>query len=346
MFLTTLTVPAAERLGYHPYRAPTGANSVPYDGRPACNNCGFCAFYGCPIEAKGDPVALLRRALRTRLVRDPARERRARGAARRRPGSGAGVCATSTPTAHSTRSARAPSSSPAARSRRRGSCLRSEHRQLVRSRRPLPDVPPADDRARVLPVPPARVQGPRRHAPDGRPDHRRRRDRGRRRGRPGCRTCAAASSSTAAAATRSSRRCTPRRARSTARGWLSSDRRDKMVAFTMQGEDLPQADEPRRPRPDRARRVGPPGRAHHLLAPTRTMSRARTTGGRVSSAVHARRRARPTRRGSRRRARRGRMAPDLQPISRHWMGTTRMGDDPRASVCDPVATPLGRRQRA
>ena len=65
MFLTTLTVPAAEALGYHPYRAPTGANSVPYDGRPACNNCGFCAFYGCPIEAKGDPIAPLRRALRT-----------------------------------------------------------------------------------------------------------------------------------------------------------------------------------------------------------------------------------------------------------------------------------------
>ncbi|HEX4530322.1 MAG TPA: GMC family oxidoreductase [Acidimicrobiia bacterium] len=63
MYLTTLTAPAAETLGYHPYRAPTGANSVPYDGRPACNNCGFCAFYGCPIDAKGDPVAMLRRSL-------------------------------------------------------------------------------------------------------------------------------------------------------------------------------------------------------------------------------------------------------------------------------------------
>jgi choline dehydrogenase-like flavoprotein len=63
MYLTTLTVPAAERLGFHPYRAPTGANSVPYDGRPACNNCGFCASYGCTTEAKGDPVAMLRRAL-------------------------------------------------------------------------------------------------------------------------------------------------------------------------------------------------------------------------------------------------------------------------------------------
>ena len=65
MYVATLTGPAATRLGYHPYRAPTGANSVPYDGRPACNNCGFCAFYGCPIEAKGDPVGMLRSALHT-----------------------------------------------------------------------------------------------------------------------------------------------------------------------------------------------------------------------------------------------------------------------------------------
>ena len=65
MYGTTLSVPAAERHGLHPYRAPTGVNSVPYDGRPACNNCGFCGFHGCPIEAKGDPVALLRRALGT-----------------------------------------------------------------------------------------------------------------------------------------------------------------------------------------------------------------------------------------------------------------------------------------
>jgi choline dehydrogenase-like flavoprotein len=65
MYAALRTSEAAERLGYHPYPAPTGANSVPYDGRPACNNCGFCAFFGCPIHAKGDPVAMLRRALRT-----------------------------------------------------------------------------------------------------------------------------------------------------------------------------------------------------------------------------------------------------------------------------------------
>ncbi|MHB8438604.1 MAG: GMC family oxidoreductase [Acidimicrobiales bacterium] len=56
---------AAHELGLHPYAAPTAANSRPYDGRGACNNCGFCAFFGCPVHAKGDPLALLQRALRT-----------------------------------------------------------------------------------------------------------------------------------------------------------------------------------------------------------------------------------------------------------------------------------------
>jgi len=63
MYGAVLTAAAAERRGLHPYAAPTAANSVPYDGRPACNNCGFCAFFGCPIHAKGDPVAMLQRAL-------------------------------------------------------------------------------------------------------------------------------------------------------------------------------------------------------------------------------------------------------------------------------------------
>ena len=65
MYCAVITTAAAERLGYHPYPGPTACNSVPYDGRPACNNCGFCSFFGCPIHAKGDPVASLRRALMT-----------------------------------------------------------------------------------------------------------------------------------------------------------------------------------------------------------------------------------------------------------------------------------------
>ena len=68
MYGATLSVPAAEKLGFHPYAAPTAANSVPYDGRPACNNCGFCAYLGCPIHAKGDPVALLTRTMATGLA--------------------------------------------------------------------------------------------------------------------------------------------------------------------------------------------------------------------------------------------------------------------------------------
>ncbi len=63
MYGATLSSAASERVGLHPYPAPTAANSVPYDGRPACNNCGFCGGFGCPIHAKGDPVALLQRAL-------------------------------------------------------------------------------------------------------------------------------------------------------------------------------------------------------------------------------------------------------------------------------------------
>jgi choline dehydrogenase-like flavoprotein len=65
MYGALLTSAAADKHGWHPYPAPTAVNSVPYDGRPACNNCGFCAFFGCPIHAKGDPVASLRRALNT-----------------------------------------------------------------------------------------------------------------------------------------------------------------------------------------------------------------------------------------------------------------------------------------
>jgi choline dehydrogenase-like flavoprotein len=65
MYCALVTSAAATELGYHPYRAPTGVNSVVYDGRPPCNNCGHCGFYGCPIDAKGDPVAMLRAALRT-----------------------------------------------------------------------------------------------------------------------------------------------------------------------------------------------------------------------------------------------------------------------------------------
>ena len=87
MPMAVVSSAAAERAGFHPYRAPTGANTVTFDGRPACVDCGFCGGYGCPVHAKGDPLAALQRALRTGrceirpdafvrdLVRDPSGRR-------------------------------------------------------------------------------------------------------------------------------------------------------------------------------------------------------------------------------------------------------------------------------
>jgi choline dehydrogenase-like flavoprotein len=49
-----------------PHTYPAAINSRPYDGRPACNDCGPCSGFGCPIHAKGSPaVTALRKALLT-----------------------------------------------------------------------------------------------------------------------------------------------------------------------------------------------------------------------------------------------------------------------------------------
>ncbi|MGZ3438256.1 MAG: hypothetical protein ACXVDD_02005, partial [Polyangia bacterium] len=52
------------KLGYTPFPYPSAINSRPYDGRPACADCGFCSGFPCPSNAKGSPpVTTLRRAL-------------------------------------------------------------------------------------------------------------------------------------------------------------------------------------------------------------------------------------------------------------------------------------------
>ncbi len=53
----------ASLIGLHPYPTPMAINSTTFDGRPACNNCGFCSRYGCPIHARAGALAPLRRAL-------------------------------------------------------------------------------------------------------------------------------------------------------------------------------------------------------------------------------------------------------------------------------------------
>jgi len=60
-----LLASGAKRIGLHPYFAPMVINSVEYNGTPACNNCGFCSSYGCPISAKPTTLIPLRRALQT-----------------------------------------------------------------------------------------------------------------------------------------------------------------------------------------------------------------------------------------------------------------------------------------
>jgi gluconate 2-dehydrogenase alpha chain len=62
-YSSVLLSQGASLLGLHPYPVPMAINSREYDGRAACNNCGFCSRYGCPIHARIGALAPLRRAL-------------------------------------------------------------------------------------------------------------------------------------------------------------------------------------------------------------------------------------------------------------------------------------------
>jgi choline dehydrogenase-like flavoprotein len=56
---------AAETLGHHPYPFPMAINSRVHHGRPACNSCGFCSGFGCPILARGDAaISFLHHAIK------------------------------------------------------------------------------------------------------------------------------------------------------------------------------------------------------------------------------------------------------------------------------------------
>src|SRR5947209_3454183 len=64
MLSSTTLAAGASALGYHPYPFPMAVASRPYDGRPACNSCGFCSGWGCPINARGGAaVSFLHHAL-------------------------------------------------------------------------------------------------------------------------------------------------------------------------------------------------------------------------------------------------------------------------------------------
>jgi choline dehydrogenase-like flavoprotein len=64
MYGSTVVGRGLDQLGYTMFPYPTAVNSVPYDERPACVNCGFCSGYPCPSNAKGSTaVTMLRKAL-------------------------------------------------------------------------------------------------------------------------------------------------------------------------------------------------------------------------------------------------------------------------------------------
>ncbi|MBX7100828.1 MAG: GMC family oxidoreductase [Myxococcaceae bacterium] len=66
MYLALKASDGLRRLGYHPFPYPMAINSLPYDGRPHCADCGLCSGYGCPTNAKGSPpVTTLRKAFLT-----------------------------------------------------------------------------------------------------------------------------------------------------------------------------------------------------------------------------------------------------------------------------------------
>jgi choline dehydrogenase-like flavoprotein len=47
-----ILLPAARRLGWHPFPIPMAINSIPYHGRPACIMCPHCVGFACEVKAK------------------------------------------------------------------------------------------------------------------------------------------------------------------------------------------------------------------------------------------------------------------------------------------------------
>ncbi len=50
---------AAGQLGWHAFPAPMAIASVPYRGRSACTQCGFCEGFGCEMGAKSSTLATM-----------------------------------------------------------------------------------------------------------------------------------------------------------------------------------------------------------------------------------------------------------------------------------------------
>jgi gluconate 2-dehydrogenase alpha chain len=62
-FSSLVVAGGCTKVGLHPFPSAMAITSREYDGRPVCNNCGFCSGYGCPIQARIGALAPLRHAL-------------------------------------------------------------------------------------------------------------------------------------------------------------------------------------------------------------------------------------------------------------------------------------------
>jgi len=73
-YVGRLLADAARTVGYTAFPQPAAVNSRTFQGRPACNSCGLCSGFGCPINARGDAlVTWLNPAVRSGRVRVIAR---------------------------------------------------------------------------------------------------------------------------------------------------------------------------------------------------------------------------------------------------------------------------------
>ncbi|MES0873813.1 GMC family oxidoreductase [Sinimarinibacterium thermocellulolyticum] len=69
-YAARLLARGAMNVGWEPFPYPAAVNSQVFDGRPACNSCGLCSSFGCPINARGDAlVSYLNPAVRSGRVR-------------------------------------------------------------------------------------------------------------------------------------------------------------------------------------------------------------------------------------------------------------------------------------
>jgi choline dehydrogenase-like flavoprotein len=69
-YAARLLARGAMNVGWNPFPYPAAVNSQTFDGRPACNSCGLCSSFGCPINARGDAlVSYLNPAVRSGRVR-------------------------------------------------------------------------------------------------------------------------------------------------------------------------------------------------------------------------------------------------------------------------------------